>query len=110
MNLWKCLVAAALWYWGSKSHTPRHFLDADERKGEKEVIAAGYAQLIPSTAIVQSFGAAYFFGWHPLSGPWKAPEIVSAALACLAIALRFWAVQTLDKQFTYYVGIRNDHK
>eukprot|EP00884_Botryococcus_braunii_P002979 jgi/Botrbrau1/12682/Bobra.67_1s0046.1 len=110
MNLSKGLVALALWYLGTMAHTPKHFLEQTERKLEKDSLAAHYGSYIPTVGILASLAVGYFLSWHPLSGPWSTPEIVSVVLAISALALRVWAVQTLDRHFTFFVGIRKDHK
>lgn len=47
--------------------------------------------------------------WAAIGGGW-APVIVGELLAVAGIALRIWAILTLDKFFTFIVGIADDHR
>jgi hypothetical protein len=110
-NLEKVVVAGALFVFGVIIHTEGEPIKEDEKR---DTTFVRHIATKPTLFVLSMLGGATAVGWilgaNAFSGPWTTGEILSALLAFGALALRRWAVITLQHYFTFTVGLRKDHK
>jgi hypothetical protein len=110
-NMGKVVLAGALFVLGVITHTEGEPLKEGEKR---DTTHARHVAAYATQAALLFLGGATAVGWlngvNAFSGPWTVGEVLSALVAFGGAALRSWAVVTLQRYFTFTVGLRKDHK